>query len=193
MARFALALLTMLLVAPTIVAADDAEPTKGKSEGLPFHIDLEASYLFTRTDFVSASRVVPLCMNCVPDAERLSMTHLRAGIGWGGIILEGGLALPLQGGSDRHLWEAGVRFDTSWKAVFSLLFRFTYIERWGVMPGRGGRVGVGANIRIVKAFAIFGEAAAEATSVPSEMMRQSGTVLNYATLLGGGVRLMFNP
>jgi hypothetical protein len=114
------------------------------------------------------------------------------GIGWGGLTLEGSVALPVDSDLDLTQIGVGVRLDTSYLAMFSVYFRAHYIIQTGDIEGVGGHFGVGMQLWVIPQMSFYAEAAADLTSVP-ESMQSEGTLFSYARYFGGGVRLRFAP
>lgn len=128
-----------------------------------------------------------------PRSTTVPTVRGTAGVGIGALTLEGSVAVPVRGETASSTWTGGIRIDTSTDAVLSVFFRFAYVHRRGELSGQGGRFGLGVQIRPgVRWLTLFGEAALQASSVPT-YMNDRGTLFAYTTWLGFGARLAFGP
>lgn len=184
MAFFALA--STLVAAP--VAADE-----GDDDSLsPFHVSIDVAWVRAKVRFFSTSDVLPTCFEevCGPEGFDTAMMRGAIGLGIGGLTLEATMAKAMETDFEHYVWSAGLRLDTSYRGVVSLMIRGAYIERWGEIGGRGGRFGAGLQLRFIRQIVLYAEGSVDITTV-SESMGNQGALFSYATYIAVGMRTVF--
>jgi hypothetical protein len=173
----------------------EAEVVEEEDEGpKTFHADIDVGYGVSTVRFVSPADVVPALCPADEPCDALDFdSHLLHGmlsIGLGGFSIEGGLELPIAGNTDYHAWTLGVRVDTATDAWVSIQVRIAFLQREGPIEGMGARGSAGLVVRPFEWGALYGEAAADVTSVP-QAMSDAGTLFAYSYYFGGGLRFSF--
>lgn len=194
-------LLALAIAGPAAAArADDGEGVDAP-DGIPavrLELGLSAArsvMRFLSTAQVAAGACEAAGVECSAPASLTAPAVVgTVGLGLGRLTLEGSVAMPTRDQVQHSTWTGGVRIDTSLDAILSVFFRLAYVQRrGGGVPGKGGRLGLGLQVRPgVSWLVLYGEAALQATSVPPPL-RDTGTVLAYTTWLGGGARFAFGP
>ncbi|MFW6197503.1 MAG: hypothetical protein ACOC5B_01430 [Myxococcota bacterium] len=175
--------------------AADEDEDEDEDEPFPLHFDFEGAWARQAVRFFSPPDALSPCSDCFQPADfHHDLIRFTAGLGWGVFTLEGSVAVPPQREASSGMWvgtwSAGFRVDTSSTALFSAFFRGAYLQRWGTIPGKGGRVAVGAQVRPVRQFVIFGEGSIDAATVPS-FMNSAGTIFSYSMSFTFGGRIVF--
>lgn len=179
-----LALASCLVPAP--VAADDGDDLS------PFHLSLDVSWVRAKVRFFSTSDVLPTCFEevCGPQGFDTAMMRGAVGIGVGGLTLEASMAKAFETDFEHYVWTAGLRLDTNYRGVVSLMIRGAYLERWGAIEGRGGRFGAGLQFRFIRQIVLYAEGSVDVTTVPESMGNQ-GALFSYGTSIAVGIRTVF--
>jgi hypothetical protein len=182
----AIAFLALTLTAVCVSPARADEPS-------PWHADIDVAYGRAETAYVSIPVPEEMCPSatCAPAPVTEPSLRLAIGAGHAGFGLEAGVSAPTSSrGGTPATGFAGLRADTAWDAPLSVFFRFAYVRRLGGVDGEGGRAGIGITLRPLVGLALYAEAFADATSVPSSM-NDVGTLFAWSTFLGGGARFSF--
>jgi hypothetical protein len=166
-----------------------------ESDPRPLRIDLDFAMGESTVRFVTGQEFAGVCQPdqfCSPPPMEYLTLRGTAALAWKGVAFEGGIAMGLlQGEQPKYfVWRAGVRLETGWKSLFSLMFRIQWVYRAGYLEGMGGSASTGIVIRPTEWLALYGEAAIDMLSVP-KWASNVGAIFSYTPIFTGGMRFQF--